>query len=154
LGGVIVSDVSAMIMMGASAGFTFRYEGFPGRLAGNWLRAALIAACTSRAAASMFRLRSNWSTIPVEPSWLVDVIWLMPAILPNCRSRGVATAEAIVSGLAPGNPADTWMTGNSTCGNGATGNNVKANAPESSRAAAKSDVPTGRLMNGAEIFMR
>ena len=68
------SEVSARIMIGASAGFTFRYAGLPGRLAGNWPRAALMAACTSRAAASMFRLRSNWSVMPVEPSWLVDVI--------------------------------------------------------------------------------
>ena len=42
---------------------------------------------------------------PVEPSWLDEVIWLMPAMRPNCRSSGVATADAIVSGLAPGSAA-------------------------------------------------
>ena len=45
-----------------------------GRFAGNWLRAALIAACTSRAAASMLRFKSNCNTMLVEPSWLVEVI--------------------------------------------------------------------------------
>ena len=34
---------------------------------------------------------------------------------------GVATADAMVSGLAPGNPAVTWMVGKSTLGNCATG---------------------------------
>src|SRR5271165_893069 len=67
---------------------------------------------------------------------------------PNCRSSGVATAEAIVSGLAPGKPAPTEMTGNSTWGKGATGRKLKANAPAMSRAAASNEVPTGRLMNG------
>src|SRR5258708_4273495 len=112
-----------------------------------------MAACTSRAAPSMLRLRSNWRTMLVEPSCLVEVIWFMPAMRPNCRSSGVATADAIVSGLAPGKPADTEMTGNSTCGRGATGRNLNANAPESSSAAASNEVPTGRLMKGAEIFM-
>src|SRR5437868_440760 len=56
----------------------------------------------------------------------------------------------MVSGLAPGNPADTWITGNSTCGSGATGRKLKASAPASSTAAASKEVPTGRLMNGAE----
>src|SRR5438270_8915063 len=103
----MLSDVRARMRMGASAGLTFRYHGLLGRLAGNWLRAALIAACTSRAAALMLRVRSNCNEMLVEPSWLVEVIWVMPAIRPNWRSSGVATAEAIVSGLAPGKPAET-----------------------------------------------
>ena len=44
-----------------------------------------------------------------------------PAIWPNWRSSGVATVDAMVSGLAPGNCAVTWMVGKSTCGSGATG---------------------------------
>src|SRR5215470_6369416 len=148
-----VSDVSERIRIGASAGFTLRYVGLFGRLAGNWLRAALMAACTSRAAPSMLRLRSNWRTMLVDPNWLVDVIWLMPAIRPNWRSRGVATADAMVVGFAPGSPAETEITGNSTCGSGATGRRLKARMPESSSAAASSEVPIGRLINGAEIFM-
>ncbi len=77
----------------------------------------------------------------------------MPAMRPNWRSSGVATAEAMVSGLAPGSPAPTEMTGNSTCGSGATGRKLKASAPAMSSAAASNEVPIGRLINGAEIFM-
>ena len=77
----------------------------------------------------------------------------MPAMRPNWRSSGVATAEAIVSGLAPGNPAPTEITGNSTCGKGATGRKLNAKAPAMSSAAASNDVPTGRFIKGAEIFM-
>ena len=117
----IASDVRARIKIGASAGFTFRYVGLLTSPAGSWLRAALIAACTSRAAASMLRLRSNWRTTVVAPSRLLDVISVTPAIRPNWRSSGVATEDAIVSGLAPGRMACTWMTGNSTCGSEATG---------------------------------
>ena len=46
---------------------------------------------------------------------------MTPAMRPNCRSSGVATDEAIVSGLAPGRPALTLIVGNSTCGSGETG---------------------------------
>ena len=46
---------------------------------------------------------------------------------PNCRSSGVATAEAIVSGLAPGSAAPTpEIVGKSTCGSGETGSNKYA----------------------------
>src|SRR5215472_2076943 len=120
----MISDVSERIMMGASAGFTLRQLGRVGRLAGNCPCAALIAACTSRAAASISRERSNCSVMLVEPSWLVEVIWLTPAIRPNWRSSGVATDDAMVSGLAPGRPAFTLITGYSTCGIGATGRRV------------------------------
>jgi hypothetical protein len=75
---------------------------------------------------------------------------VMPAMRPNWRSSGVATAEAMVSGLAPGRPAPTEMVGRSTCGNGATGRNRKAVAPDSKIATVISDVATGRRMNGAE----
>ncbi len=89
-------------MIGASAGFTFRKLGALGRLVGSWPLAALIAASTSAAAASICRVRANCSVMLVEPSELTDVIWLMPWIRENWRSSGVATFEAIVSGLAPG----------------------------------------------------
>jgi hypothetical protein len=39
----------------------------------------------------------------------------------NCCSSGVATAEAIVSGLAPGRLAETEMVGKSTLGRSLTG---------------------------------
>src|SRR5215471_57964 len=119
-----MSDVRERRMIGASAGFTFRYEGLLGRLAGSWPRAALMAACTSRAAASMLRFRSNWIVMQVEPRVDVEVISVIPAIRPNWRSRGVATEEAIVSGLAPGRLDPTLMVGNSTWGSGETGRNL------------------------------
>ncbi len=74
---------------------------------GSWREAWLIADCTSWAAASRSRLRSNWSVICVLPCVLAEVIEVMPAMVENWRSRGVATAEAIVSGLAPGRFATT-----------------------------------------------
>ena len=82
-----------------------------------------MAACTSRAAASMFRFRSNWSVMFVDPRELVEVISVTPAMRPNWRSSGVATEEAMVSGLAPGSPAETLMVGKSTWGSGDTGRN-------------------------------
>jgi hypothetical protein len=101
------SEVNGRSRIGASAGFTLRYQGLLGRFAGRLPRAALIAAWTSRAAASMLRFRSNCKTIDVDPSDEVDVISVTPAMRPNWRSRGVATAEAMVSGEAPGRPAET-----------------------------------------------
>ena len=47
----------------------------------------------------------------VLPSWLTEDICVIPAIRPNMRSSGVATAEAIVSGLAPGRFAKTVIVG-------------------------------------------
>ncbi len=70
-----------------------------------------IAACTSWAAASMSRASVNCSVIDVPPRVLEDVIASSPAIVENCFSSGVATAAAIVCGLAPGSPADTVMVG-------------------------------------------
>jgi hypothetical protein len=56
--------------------------------------------------------------LPVE---LDEVISVTSAMAPRCRSSGVATDEAIVSGLAPGIDAETWIVGRSTCGSGETG---------------------------------
>jgi hypothetical protein len=84
----------------------------------------LIAACTSCAAASMSRPRSNWMAIEVEPSELVVEIESMPAIVENCLMSGVATEVAIVSGEAPGSCAETLTTGNSALGSAATGRNL------------------------------
>src|SRR3954469_21870207 len=138
--------------MGASAGFTLRYDGLLGKFAGSWPRAALMAAWTSRAAPSMSRLRSNCRTILVLPCPLEDVISVMPAIRPNCRSRGVATEDAIVSGLAPGRPAETLMVGNSTSGSGATGRLLLAVPPARASPAVRSEVATGRRINGEEML--
>src|ERR1035441_9104341 len=56
---VRVAEVRASMKMGESAGLTLRYEGLLGRLDGRYPRAAVMEACTSRAAASMSRSRSN-----------------------------------------------------------------------------------------------
>ena len=47
----------------------------------------------------------------VEPGPDEEVITSMPAMVESCFSSGVATAEAIVSGLAPGRLALTEMVG-------------------------------------------
>ena len=80
-----------------------------------------MAACTSCAAASRLRLRLNCNVIWVTPRMLVEFMLSRPAIVVNCFSRGVAMAEAIVSGLAPGSAAVTWIVGKSTFGRSETG---------------------------------
>ena len=92
-----------------------------GRLEGSSERAAWMAACTSRAAPSMLRLRSNCKVTRVLPSELDEVISDTPAMRPRVRSSGVATVAAMVSGLAPGRDACTETVGKSTCGRGETG---------------------------------
>ena len=69
----------------------------------------------------MLRLRSNCSVMLVLPCALVELIDVRPAIVENCFSSGSATDDAIVSGLAPGRPALTWMVGKSTVGRSLTG---------------------------------
>ena len=101
----------------------------------------------------MLRLRSNCSVICVEPCELLEVICDRPEMSENWRSSGWATLEAMVSGLAPGRLAETWMVGKSTCGSGATGNSGNAAAPIKKSASASSVVPMGRLMKAAEIFI-
>ena len=64
----------------------------------------------------MFRSRTNRTVIEVRPCALVEVMLSMPEIVENCFSSGVATAAAIVSGLAPGSDALTWIVGKSTLG--------------------------------------
>jgi hypothetical protein len=71
----------------------------------------LIAACTSRAALFCVRSKSNCIVIDALPVELFEVISVSPAMRPSRRSSGVATAEAIVSGLPPGSDADTKIVG-------------------------------------------
>ena len=52
--------------------------------------------------------------IELEPSELVEVSSVTPAIKANCRSSGAVTLAAMVSALAPGNYVETWMVGKST----------------------------------------
>src|SRR5579871_2080119 len=119
---VMVADLQAMYTIGCAAGFTFEYEGGVGILVGRLPPAREIAACTSCAAASMLRLRSNCSVMFVEPNELVDDMLSIPAMVENSFSSGVATDDAIVSGFAPGSAACTWMVGYSTVGRSLTGN--------------------------------
>jgi hypothetical protein len=78
-----VSDVSASVSTGASAGFTLLYTGGLGRSEGRRVPLAFTAACTSCSATSTFNARSNCSVITELPNELVDVICLRPGICPN-----------------------------------------------------------------------
>jgi hypothetical protein len=151
LSGTVVDD-SVTNRIGWSAGFTFWYDG--GMIpCGSVRSVALIAACTSCAAASTLRSSENWMVIDVDPSWLDDVMLSMPAMVENCFSSGVATEAAIVSGLAPGSDALTLMVGKSTLGRSLTGSVRHAERPPASRASISSVVMTGRRMNGATMSM-
>src|SRR6266516_7358521 len=102
----------------------------------------------------MLRSSENWIVIEVDPSPLDDVMLSMPAIVENCFSSGVATADAIVSGLAPGSDADTWIVGKSTVGRSLTGSRRYAVMPKTTRPTMNSTVVTGRRMNSSERFIR
>ena len=138
-------------MTGESAGLTLRYVGGLGRLSGSSPPAALMAACTSRAAPLMLRSSSNWIVSDAPPMLLDDVISEAPAICPKRLSSGAAREVAAVSGSTPGREAWTWIVGKSICGRGAMGRKWYATMPSSMRPAASSEVPTGRRMNGSEM---
>ena len=70
----------------------------------------------------------------------------------NCFSSGVATADAMVSGLAPGRRAVTWMVGKSTVGRSDIGSWRYAITPKTRMPSITSVVVTGRLMKMAERF--
>src|SRR6266702_3422966 len=138
-------------MIGWSAGFTFWYEG--GTIPVGSCRSVLeIAAWMSWAAASMLRSRVNWSVMLVLPRLDEEVIWSTPAIVENCFSSGVATADAMVSGLAPGRLALTWIVGKSTLGRLLTGSRRYAMRPKTRMPIMTSVVMTGRLMNSSDRF--
>ncbi len=109
-------------MIGLSAGLIARNVGGLGMSFGNDPCAAFIASNTSVSALPRSVLRLNCSVIVVVPSTLADVICDSPgSICPKSVSSGVATVDAMVSGLAPGYCAVTVNVGNCTFGNGATG---------------------------------
>src|SRR5205814_3475115 len=99
----------------------------------------------------MLRSSENWIVIEVEPSWLDEVMLSMPAIVENCFSSGVATAAAIVSGLAPGRLAFTEIVGKSTVGKSLTGKRRYATAPTKRIPIMTSAVIIGRRMKSAVI---
>src|SRR3954462_12620846 len=88
------------------------------------------------------------------PCALVEVIESIPAIVLNWRSRGVATEEAIVSGLPPGRLAVICRVGKSTFGRSETGSPRKAKRPNPRIPSMTRVVMTGRRMNGSEMLMR
>ena len=116
-----VGELSVSIRTGMSAGFTLRKVGGFGMPGGSRRSAAAMADCTSCAAASRERSSENCSVMLVFPRALVEVIESNPGMVVNCRSSGVATEAAMVSGLAPGRLAYTWRVGKSTLGKSLTG---------------------------------
>jgi hypothetical protein len=58
----------------------------------------------------------------------------------------------MISGLAPGKPADTEMVGKSTWGSGDTGRRRKATAPAKMMAMRRRVVATGLRIKGSEKF--
>ncbi len=71
----------------------------------------------------------------------------------NWFSSGVATADAMVSGLAPGRLAVTSSVGKSTFGRSLTGSERYATRPNSAMAAISRLVAMGRRMNVSEKFI-
>ena len=108
------------MMIGELAGLTLRKDGGISISTGSFRAATVSAVCTSSAAPSMFRLRSNWMMMVLMPSADVEVSEVMPAMVESCRSIGPATEAPMVSGLAPGRVAVIWMVGKSTAGSAAT----------------------------------
>ena len=91
-----------MYMTGKSPGLTLRKLGGVVISTGSLRAATVSAVCTSSAAPSILRLRSNWMVIEVMPSEDEEVSELMPAMVESWRSIGAATEAAMVSALAPG----------------------------------------------------
>src|SRR5262249_61661243 len=101
---MVFEDISSQ-RIGLCAGLVLEYEGGDGMFAGRAPAEREMAACTSCAAASTLRLRSNCSVMLVSPTELDEVMFWMPGIVENWLSSGVGTVEAIVSGFAPGSAA-------------------------------------------------
>ena len=116
-----VDELSAMNSTGKSDGLTLRKLGGVVISIGSRRWAIVSAVCTSSAAASMLRSRSNWMVIEVVPCDDCDDIDEMPGTVDSWRSIGPATDAAMVSGLAPGSVAVMAMVGKSTFGSAETG---------------------------------
>src|SRR5260370_31005981 len=101
----------------------------------------------------MLRSRSNCTVIDVVPSELDEVIEAMPDIFDSDRSSGVATELAIVSASAPGNDAEIWMAGKSTCGKGATGRSPKATMPPGRRPRIARNAPIRASTDRPESYL-
>jgi hypothetical protein len=100
-GGRLV-EVSATNSTGICEVSNLKYCGGAGRSAGRSGAAALIAACTSRAALSALRPRLKRICTNAAPSLLSECISSMPGMRPRWRSSGATTVDAMVCALAPG----------------------------------------------------
>src|SRR5580698_6142796 len=107
----MVGDVTKKFRIGWAPGFTLRNDGGVGMPGGSRGIASAMAVSTSTVAPSISRSRLNCSVILVDPWLLEEIMESRPAIVVNCRSSGVATDDAMVSGLAPGRLAETEMVG-------------------------------------------
>src|SRR5215212_4151974 len=145
-----VAERSATNSTGKSAGFTFRKLGGIVISIGSRRCAIVNAVCTSSAAASMLRLRSNWMVMTLVPCDELDDIDEMPATVESWRSMMPATDAAIVSALAPGSVAVTAIVGKSTRGNAETGSSRKPNTPKAMIDAVSSVVITGRRIQSSD----
>src|SRR3990170_4121128 len=86
------------------------------------------------------------------PCPLTELIESIPAMVVNCFSKGVATAAAMVSGLAPGSSAETWMVGKSTLGSDDTGSSRKLTTPKINMPTITRIVITGRRTKSSDRF--
>ncbi len=121
--------------------------------AGSWRLARNSAACTSAAAASMSRLGSNSSEICVSPWMLVELLVTRPGMEENCFSSGVATDEAMLSGLAPARLAPTWIVGVSYLGSAEIGKFAQQITPATTALIQNSRVAIGRWRQAWEMFI-
>jgi hypothetical protein len=69
----------------------------------------------------MLRPNANWSVIEVDPSVFTEFTESSPSMVVNWRSSGVATADAMAAGFAPGRLALTTNVGISILGRSLTG---------------------------------
>src|SRR3954464_14330135 len=145
-----VADPSETNSTGKSAGFTLRKLGGIVISIGSRRCAMVSAVCTSSAAASMLRLRSNWIVMTLVPCDELEDIEEMPAMVDSWRSMMPATDAAMVSALAPGSVALTAMVGKSTRGSADTGNRRKPNTPKAMIEAVISVVITGRRIQSSD----
>src|SRR3979411_2864133 len=126
------SGVSETNRNGKSEGLTFRKRGGIVISIGNRRCAIVSAVCTSRAAASILRLRSNWIVIALGPCDELDEIDDMhatAALVDSGASMMPGTEAAMVSALAPGKVAVTAIVGKSTLGSADTGRSRKPKTP-------------------------
>src|ERR1700694_1954154 len=146
------SPVTTRNITGESAGLFLRNDGGDGMPTGNSGVASAIAVCTSTAALSRLRSRLNCRVMVVIPRPFDEIMESRPAMVVNCRSSGVATADAMVSGLAPGRLAETVRVGKLTLGRSATGRLRYAITPNSAMPAINRLVAIGLSIKTPEIF--